>query len=112
MNDDGIWVTGEYGEQLLGGKAQLLEGEDPLRVTSQELVSLLGAVLAQPGIAAVSTEYLLTALAKLSSRVPEQSDRIKVPSLPSSPHAKQCFGDSLDFAARRVCLAIWCCLEF
>lgn len=71
-------MTGEYGEQLVGGKAQLLEGEKPLSVTPQELISLLGTVLGQPGIAAVSTEYVLTALAKLSSRLPEQSDRIKV----------------------------------
>ena len=86
MNEPRV-VAGEYGEQLVGGKAQPLEGEQPLSVSPQELVSLLGSMLGQPGIPPVSIEYLLTALAKISTRIPGQSDWIKALSSTSVEHS-------------------------
>jgi len=71
--------TGEYGELLLGkADAPLQDGEQPLSVSSQELVSLLESVLSKVTIGPVGREYALTALMKLSTRLPDYSEYIQV----------------------------------
>ena len=72
-------LPGEYGELLLGkADAPLQDGEQPLSVSSQELVSLLETVLSRVTIGPVGREYALTALMKLSTRLPDHSQYIQV----------------------------------
>lgn len=72
-------VAGEYGELLLGkADAPLQDGEEPLSVSSQELVQVLETVLSRPTIKPVGREYALTALMKLSTRLPDHSQYIQV----------------------------------
>ena len=47
-------------------------------MTSEGLVNLLGGILVQPSVHPIAAEYALTALMKLSSRLPDQATRIKV----------------------------------
>ena len=70
--------AGEYGDQLVRGSGQVLAGEERLSVTSEGLVNLLGSILVQPTVHPIAAEYALTALMKLSSRLPDQATRIKV----------------------------------
>lgn len=72
-------AAGEYGELLLGkADAPLQDGEEPLSVSSQELVQVLETVLSRPTIKPVGREYALTALMKLSTRLPDHSQYIQV----------------------------------
>lgn len=72
-------VAGEYGELLLGkADTPLQDGEEPLSVSSQELVQVLETVLSRPTIKPVGREYALTALMKLSTRLPDHSQYIQV----------------------------------
>ena len=72
-------LPGEYGELLLGkADTPLQDGEQPLSVSSQELVSLLETVLSRVTIGPVGREYALTALMKLSTRLPDHSQYIQV----------------------------------
>ena len=72
-------AAGEYGELLLSkAEAPLQSGEEPLSVSSQELVQLLETVLSHPTIKPVGREYALTALMKLSTRLPDYSQHIQV----------------------------------
>ena len=70
--------TGEYGELLLSSEAGLQPGEEPMSVSSTELVQTLETVLSRPTISPVGREYALTALMKLSTRLPDHSQRIQV----------------------------------
>ncbi|KAK9814370.1 hypothetical protein WJX72_004689 [[Myrmecia] bisecta] len=71
------WFLGEYGELLLPGRqGSPLPGEEAVSASSDDLVSLLEAVLSKSKEAA-AREYALTALMKLAARVPEQTQRIK-----------------------------------
>ena len=58
---------------------KLLEGEEPLTVSEQGVVSVLESVLNRTNITAQCRNYALTALMKLSVRFSSQSERIKVP---------------------------------
>ncbi|DBA97265.1 TPA: hypothetical protein ACH3X1_015011 [Trebouxia sp. C0004] len=72
------WFLGEYGELLLGkADALLQDGEQALPVSSQELVTLLESVLSKVTIGPVGREYALTALMKLSTRLPDHSEHIQ-----------------------------------
>ncbi|KAA6427411.1 MAG: AP-1 complex subunit gamma-1 [Trebouxia sp. A1-2] len=72
------WFLGENGELLLGkADAPLQAGEQALSVSSQELVSLLESVLSKVTIGPVGREYALTALMKLSTRLPDHSEYIQ-----------------------------------
>ena len=72
-------AAGEYGELLLGsGDNSLQDAEQPLSVSSQELVSLLESVLSTPFVGPVGREYALTALMNLSTRLPDHSQYIQV----------------------------------
>lgn len=70
--------AGEYGELLLSSDAQLQPGEEPITVSNAELVQTLETVLSRPAISPVGREYALTALMKLSTRLPDHSQRIQV----------------------------------
>lgn len=70
--------TGEYGELLLSSEAGLQPGEEPTSVSSTELVQTLETVLSRPTISPVGREYALTALMKLSTRLPDHSQGIQV----------------------------------
>lgn len=74
-----LTCAGEYGE-LLVSRGKLLEGEDALTVSEEEVVSVLESVLNRPSLTPQCRNYALTALMKLSVRFGSQSDRIKVPS--------------------------------
>lgn len=76
--------AGEYGDQIFD--SQLLPGEEPVSATPKDLVQLLCSVLAKPNLDPISVEYVLTALMKLASRLPDQSDTIKVTYRPISCH--------------------------
>lgn len=77
--------AGEYGELLLGkADAPLQSGEEALSVSSQELVQVLQTVLSRPTIKPVGREYALTALMKLSTRLPDHSQYIQVTARVSS----------------------------
>lgn len=72
-------AAGEYGELLLvKADAPLQDGEEALSVSSQELVQVLETVLSRPTIKPVGREYALTALMKLSTRLPDHSHYIQV----------------------------------
>ena len=72
-------AAGEYGELLLGkADAPLRDGEESVSVSSQELVQVLETVLSRPTIKPVGREYALTALMKLSTRLPDHSQYIQV----------------------------------
>lgn len=69
-------APGEYGELLVRG-GPLLEGEQALSVGAAEVVGVLEAVLQRPALQPQCRNYSLTALMKLSTRFPDQADRIK-----------------------------------
>lgn len=74
-----LMAAGEYGELLLvKADAPLQDGEEALSVSSQELVQVLETVLSRPTIKPVGREYALTALMKLSTRLPDHSHYIQV----------------------------------
>lgn len=72
----------------MGGGGALLPGEEPLSVSGAEVVSLLESALQKPKLAAQCRDYALTALMKLSARVPDQADRIKARAMHSLAAAR------------------------
>ena len=76
--DEKQCAAGEYGELLLSTDAGLQPGEEPISANSAELVQTLETVLSRPTISPVGREYALTALMKLSTRLPDHSQRIQV----------------------------------
>ena len=71
-----VWMVGEFGQALLGGEA-MMDGEMPLKVTEQELVSLVEQIMRLHCTSVLVMEYALTCLMKVSERCPSQSERIK-----------------------------------
>ncbi|KAJ2895199.1 AP-1 complex subunit gamma-1 [Zalerion maritima] len=72
------WCIGEYGDTLLrGGKLQ--EGEDPIQVKEHEVIDLFSSVLNSSYATQVTTQYIVTGLMKLTTRLTEsaQIDRVK-----------------------------------
>jgi AP-1 complex subunit gamma-1 len=71
-----LWTVGEFGEALPGpGSAGLLEGEEALPLSEGDVVGLVEAALRRPKAPAAVREVALTALAKLSARLPGQVRR-------------------------------------
>lgn len=60
------------------GGVKLLEGEEALTVSEEEVAGLLEAVLNRQNITPQCRNYALTALMKLSVRFSSQAERIKV----------------------------------
>lgn len=65
----GVWCIGEFGDLLIastpsGGE----DGEESIKVTEEDVVNLMRAVLKNPVTTTLSKKFILTALLKLSSR--------------------------------------------
>jgi len=72
-----VWCIGEYGDVLIRG-GELQKDELPLSVTPKEVLSLFSTQLREhAGEGTEVREMLLTALVKLSSRLPDSDDEIK-----------------------------------
>ena len=69
-----MWIVGEFGELLLTREGEL-EDEEPITVTDGDVVDSLEAVLRDPVLLAETRVYALTALIKLSGRMPGQASR-------------------------------------
>ena len=70
-------APGEFGELLLSGGG-LREGEAALSVSTGDIVQMLESVATAATTDPVGREYALTALMKLSTRLPDQAQRIAV----------------------------------
>jgi len=68
-----LWTVGEFGETLPGGGgAGLLDGEAALQLGEADVVGLVETALRRPKAPAAVREVALTALVKLSARLPGQ----------------------------------------
>ena len=74
----GAWVIGEYGDALLRG-GQYEEEELVQEVTESDLVDLFSTILSSSYATQIVSEYLITALMKLTTRLsdPGQVDRVR-----------------------------------
>eukprot|EP00742_Colponemidia_sp_Colp-10_P000433 GILJ01000474.1.p1 GENE.GILJ01000474.1~~GILJ01000474.1.p1 ORF type:complete len:866 (-),score=167.22 GILJ01000474.1:91-2688(-) len=63
----GVWCIGEFGELLVSGQSVDADGR-PIRISEDEVVDLLDAIVKRPSIPQVTKEYCLTAYAKLLTR--------------------------------------------
>ncbi|KAG0187094.1 clathrin associated protein complex large subunit [Apophysomyces sp. BC1034] len=73
----GVWVVGEYGDVLIGG-GSFEDEEATLEVSESTLIGLLESILMGPYVNQLTREYVLTALMKLSSRLPDLSFQNKI----------------------------------
>ncbi|CAM6128159.1 unnamed protein product [Calypogeia fissa] len=71
-----VWCIGEYGEMLVNNINEL-EGEEPITVTESDAVDVIETVLKDVRTSSSLQAYALTALLKLSSRFPTNTQRIK-----------------------------------
>ncbi|KAJ0298457.1 hypothetical protein COL516b_009838 [Colletotrichum fioriniae] len=78
LTQAGAWCIGEYGDALLRG-GQYEEEELVREVKQHELIDLFTTILNSNHATQVSTEYIVTALVKLTARLsdPAQLDRIR-----------------------------------
>lgn len=78
LTQAGAWCIGEYGDALLRG-GQYEEEELVQEVKEHEIVDLLSTILNSSYATQNTTEYLITALAKLSTRLsdPAQIERVR-----------------------------------
>ncbi|GJC88803.1 AP-1 complex subunit gamma-1 [Colletotrichum tofieldiae] len=78
LTQAGAWCIGEYGDALLRG-GQYEEEELVREVKEHELIDLFTTILNSNHATQVSTEYIVTALVKLTTRLtdPAQIDRIR-----------------------------------
>lgn len=67
------WCVGEFGDTIFGGS----QIEPPFEGTSTELLDLLNKVLTFPAATATTRQVALTAVMKLSSRIPSELGRIR-----------------------------------
>ncbi|XP_046328191.1 AP-1 complex subunit gamma-1-like isoform X1 [Haliotis rufescens] len=61
------WCIGEYGEQIF---SETIEDEPPLNATEEDVVRVLEKILAGSNSSIITKEYAITAIMKLSSRLP------------------------------------------
>ncbi|KAI0095696.1 Adaptor protein complex AP-1 gamma subunit [Hypoxylon sp. NC0597] len=78
LTQAGAWCIGEYGDSLLRG-GQYEEEELVQEVKEHEIIDLFTTILNSSYATQVTTEYIVTALVKLSTRLsdPSQIERIK-----------------------------------
>ncbi|KAK4152944.1 adaptin N terminal region-domain-containing protein [Chaetomidium leptoderma] len=78
LTQAGAWCIGEYGEALLRG-GQYEEEELVQEVKEHEVVDLFSSILNSNYATQVTTEYLITALVKLTTRLsdPGQIERVR-----------------------------------
>ncbi|XP_024366847.1 AP-1 complex subunit gamma-2 isoform X2 [Physcomitrium patens] len=71
-----LWCIGEYGDLLVSSENKL-EGEEPLTVTESDIVEIVENALKDSRASSATVAFALTALLKLSIRLPNSADRIK-----------------------------------
>ncbi|KAL3677813.1 hypothetical protein R1sor_020769 [Riccia sorocarpa] len=71
-----LWCIGEYGEMLINHQNEL-PGEEPLTVTESDAVDIIETVMKDVRSSSNTQAFALTALLKLSSRFPSNTQRIK-----------------------------------
>ncbi|KAG7289487.1 hypothetical protein NEMBOFW57_005858 [Staphylotrichum longicolle] len=78
LTQAGAWCIGEYGEALLKG-GQYEEEELVQEVKEHEIIDLFSSILNSSYATQVTTEYLITALVKLTTRLsdPAQIERVR-----------------------------------
>lgn len=78
LTQAGAWCIGEYGEALLKG-GQYEEEELVQEVKEHEIIDLFSTILNSSYATQVTTEYLITALVKLTTRLsdPAQIERVR-----------------------------------
>lgn len=78
LTQAGAWCIGEYGDSLLRG-GQYEEEELVHEVKQHEIIDLFSTILNSSYATQVTTEYIITALIKLSTRLsdPAQVDRVR-----------------------------------
>ncbi|KAK4110006.1 Adaptor protein complex AP-1 gamma subunit [Canariomyces notabilis] len=78
LTQAGAWCIGEYGDALLRG-GQYEEEELVQEVKEHEVIDLFSTILNSSYATQVTTEYLITALAKLSTKLsdPAQIERVR-----------------------------------
>ncbi|KAI1394680.1 Adaptor protein complex AP-1 gamma subunit [Hypoxylon fuscum] len=78
LTQAGAWCIGEYGDSLLGG-GQYEEEELVQEVKEHEIIDVFTTILNSSYATQVATEYIVTALVKLSTRLSDTSqvERIK-----------------------------------
>lgn len=78
LTQAGAWCIGEYGDSLLRG-GQYEEEELVHEVKQHEIIDLFSTILNSSYATQVTTEYIITALIKLSTRLsdPTQVDRVR-----------------------------------
>ncbi|KAI8455346.1 AP-1 complex subunit gamma-1 [Phakopsora pachyrhizi] len=70
----GLWVIGEFGELMLESGGISVGSEEPAQeVHSSDIVGIIDLVLLSPYVNQTIRQFALTALAKLSSRLPPSS---------------------------------------
>lgn len=73
-----VWAVGEFGDLLLpSAGGALLDGEAPLTVSDAEIVGTLEAIIKRTNLEPVCKQYALTALMKLTARLPAQVQRLR-----------------------------------
>ncbi|CAD7973073.1 unnamed protein product [Amoebophrya sp. A120] len=80
----GVWCIGEYGDYLITGKATGPNNE-PIKITPAEVLSLLDTIMKKPQYADAYSnkrtttvlEYCVTALIKLTPRMPNEAAKIR-----------------------------------
>lgn len=70
----GLWIAGEFGELLLTREGELPD-EEPITLTEADVVDTVESVLRDPAVLPETRVYALTALVKLSGRLPGQAAR-------------------------------------
>ncbi|KAK4044818.1 adaptin N terminal region-domain-containing protein [Parachaetomium inaequale] len=78
LTQAGAWCIGEYGEALLRG-GQYEEEELVTEVKEHEVVDLFSTILSSSNSSQVTTEYIITALVKLTTRLSDaaQIERVR-----------------------------------
>jgi AP-1 complex subunit gamma-1 len=64
------WCVGEYGDMLLNNQHEA-------EVSPDEVLDCFQQILWSPHVSLITRQYCIQALQKLSSRVPEHTDRIR-----------------------------------
>jgi len=73
----GLWTIGEFGDILINEALPADEDSPALKVTETEVLDLLESVLNSPFTSAPGREYAITALMKMTSRVPSSTERVQ-----------------------------------
>lgn len=65
----GVWCIGEFGDLLIANTPSSGEdGEESIKVSEDDVVNLMRAIMKNPVTTTLSKKFLLTSLLKLSSR--------------------------------------------